>query len=79
MAPKQPNRGTQKWEALQWLQTGPLCQSAVYAPNSGVTHRLGARIYDLRMDGWPIMSRRCEDHRHNHSAGMVEYILEETS
>lgn len=64
---------TQKQRVLELLRAGPLCSFAFfYTP--GLTHRLGARIYDLRRDGHSIVTRPC-DLGHNHEAPAVVYEL----
>jgi len=70
---KEPKQGTQKGHILFWLRRHPLCSSEIYL--TGITHRLAARIHDLRNDGWLIVSRRCENPAHKHEAKLVEYVL----
>ena len=69
--------GTQKDYILAWLEREPLCSSAMYSDvHDGVTHRLAARIHEMRADGHPIASRPCENVWHGHRSGLVEYVLE---
>ena len=65
---------TQVERVLQLLQAGPVCSFAFYYP-PGITHRLGARIYDLRRQGYQISTAPC-NLGHNHDAPAVMYQLE---
>jgi hypothetical protein len=65
---------TQKEAVLQALRMGPVCSFAFYE-SSRLTHRLGARIYDLRRDGHVITSRPCQ--MHDHESHAVVYELAE--
>ncbi len=68
--------GTQKATILRLLERGPVCSSLIYRPNPGrVTHRLAARIHEMRGDGLTIETRPCIQRWHGHKAGMVEYVL----
>jgi hypothetical protein len=66
---------TQKEAVLQALKMGPVCSFAFYE-SSRLTHRLGARIYDLRRDGYEISSKPCR--MHDHESYAVVYELAET-
>lgn len=70
--PTQPNPDTQAWHALQALRQGPVCSFYFYW-HQGLTHRLAARINDLRNMGWLIDSKTCT--AHSHSSRAVEYRL----
>lgn len=73
--PKPPKAGTQAATILGILRARPLCSQEIYDPSGPITHRLAARIHDLRRDGWPISSEPCR--RHNHpGAAMTLYTLE---
>lgn len=65
----------QKERVLSMLRAGPICSFEFYA-TAGLTHRLAARIYDLRTEGYEITARACTFHRH--SANAVVYELVET-
>jgi hypothetical protein len=66
---------SQRELVLALLERGPVCSSAIY-DRSAVTHRLAARIYDLRRTGHRIVSRPCSDAFHHHGRSrMVEYRL----
>lgn len=65
---------SQKAVVLYRLKEGPVCSFEFLRPGSGMTHRLAARIYDLKRDGHTITTRPC---RHEwHRAPAVEYVLE---
>ncbi len=72
MAPTHPNPGTQSDRVLSILKGRPICQSEVYRTD-GITHRLAARIYDLRLMGWDISTERCR--LHVHDSDMALYRL----
>ena len=67
--------GTQKARILKLLKQEPVCSSMLYGMVFDVTHRLAARIHEMRADGLPIDSRRCENGGHRHTSGMDEYVL----
>lgn len=67
---------SQRELVLARLRRGPLCQTAIYR-EPGITHRLAARIYDLRQQGYDIDSRPCQDPSHRHDSPVVEYVLNE--
>jgi hypothetical protein len=70
---------TQAEHVLALLERGPVCSSAIY-DRSAVTHRLAARVYDLRRAGHMIVSRPCSDAFHHHGRSrMVEYRLEDST
>ena len=73
--PTEPRAGTQTHRILTILKMRPICQSEIYRAN-GLTHRLAARIHDLRNMGWNINSSSCTTHRHD--TPMAEYRLEHT-
>lgn len=69
----EPAVGTQNRIVLDILRMRPLCQSEIYR-TSGVTHRLAARVHDLRNKfGWTITSEPCK--MHDHQSQMVVYRL----
>ena len=63
---------TQKEAVLEALRMGPVCSFRFY-DHPGLTHRIAARIWDLRADGHDITGRRCT--LHNHEANAVLYEL----
>jgi hypothetical protein len=65
---------TQCEKVLALLKAGPLCSYAFYT-TPGLTHRLGARIYDLRQQGHIISTAPCENLAHNHESPAVVYQL----
>jgi Helix-turn-helix domain len=65
---------SQKSVLLDRLQHGPVCSYVFYQEN-GMTHRLAARVWDLKADGYDITSRRCD--LHSHESGAVLYELHE--
>jgi len=71
----EPTEGTQAHTILERLRRGPICSSEIYAQDSPITHRLAARVYDLRVKGWAIDTQNCENGEHHHVAPMVEYVL----
>jgi len=70
--PAAPQSGTQTRQVLDALQRGPVCSFSFY-DQATLTHRLAARIYDLKARGYHIQASAC--HRHNHGANAVEYRL----
>lgn len=64
---------TQKQALLEALRTGPVCSFRFYYDHPGLTHRMAARIFDLRAEGYQITSRACD--RHHHEANAVLYEL----
>lgn len=68
----EPTPKTQAARILNLLRERPVCQSEMYRTD-GVTHRLAARIYDLRHLGWTIESETCRLHRH--TSPVVVYRL----
>lgn len=64
---------TQKQTILEVLREGPLCSFTMFTDRR-ITHRLAARIHDLRRDGHAITTRPC-DLGHKHSAPAVVYEL----
>lgn len=65
---------SQKNVLLMKLREGPVCSFDFYRLGSGLTHRMGARIYELRREGYAISTRPC--HHDWHQAAAVEYVLE---
>ena len=57
---------------LQELQNGPVCSMSFYN-DPDLTHRLAARIYDLRGMGHNIHAEPCTIHTHKSRA--VRYYL----
>ena len=68
-----PSQCDRIWERLHH---GPICSQTFYG-DTMLTHRLAARIYDLRrrhgVDA--IASRPCANRWHNHTSAAVEYYL----
>lgn len=69
----EPKPGTQAHAVLSALKRGPVCSFDFYY-RDGLSHRLAARIYDLRSGGWPIETAKCGRHD-NHKSNAVEYSL----
>lgn len=67
---------TQKQLILEQLHRGPVCAGLIYVDNR-VTHRLAARIHELRRAGYRIETRPCSSRWHQHKTRTVEYRLEE--
>jgi hypothetical protein len=59
---------------LARLRAGPVCAYAFYE-DPGITHRLAARIKDLRDMGYQIETRRCADRLHDHVGKAASYVL----
>lgn len=74
VVPKFPNAGTQNHKVLEALYEGIVCSFTFYK-DPALTHRLAARIYDLRKLGWTIDNRSCQNPYHDHQARAVEYEL----
>jgi len=53
------------------LETGPVCGTALLDERMP---RYAARIAELRGEGMPIVTRRCESHRH--ASKQYEYVLD---
>lgn len=66
---------TQRDRVLDRLRQGPICTSAIYE-DDWITHRLAARIHELRTDGWIITTRPCQNPGHRHRSPAVEYVME---
>lgn len=66
---------TQKERLLDTLKLGPVCSFRFY-DHPGLTHRIAARVWDLRQDGHIITSRACT--LHDHESNAVLYELAET-
>lgn len=66
---------TQRERVLDRLRKGPICTSDIYE-DDWITHRLAARIHDLRSEGWIITTRPCQNTRHRHRSAAVEYVME---
>lgn len=62
---------TQKDRLLATLKLGPVCSFYFYQ-HPGLTHRIAARVWDLRQDGHQITSRACTLHEHESSAVLYE-------
>lgn len=65
---------TQKDRLLQALRLGPVCSFRFY-DHPGLTHRIAARVFDLRSEGYQITSRACT--LHDHESNAVLYELDE--
>ena len=65
---------SQKTEVLDALRGGPVCSFSFYNDIT-LTHRLAARIYDLRADGHTLTATVC--HVHDHDSRAVRYTLSE--
>lgn len=63
---------TQCETILAMLRMGPLCSYTFYKDSNGLTHRLAARIVDLKHQGHEITSRPCQLHRHESRAVVYE-------
>lgn len=74
---KMPTEGTQAWHVLKLLQSRDyLCSYEFYnMPGDRITHRLAARIGDLKKLGWSLDRRSCQTHQHKTAA--VEYYLKD--
>lgn len=57
---------------LDALRQGPVCSFRFY-DHPGITHRVAARVHDLRKAGWRIDSTECD--LHPHDARAVLYTL----
>lgn len=66
---------TQKDRLLQALRLGPVCSFRFY-DHPGLTHRIAARVWDLKQDGFQISARACT--LHDHESNAVLYELAET-
>lgn len=64
---------TQKQVLLEALQRGPVCSFRFY-DHPGLTHRVAARILDLKHDGYQISSRPCDIHPHSSNAVLWELV-----
>lgn len=74
--PIRPRHGTQTELVLRRLERGPLCASEIYQHTSPITHRLAARIHDLRTRyGYVIESGQCELKYHTHQSPVAAYRL----
>ena len=73
--PIEPTAAQAKTVLTRLRFAGPLCSSLIYISGNGITHRLGARIYDLKKLGHSIETRTCEHPNHVHESRMVEYVL----
>ena len=73
MPPNPPKPDTQAGRLLAALQSGPVCSFQLYDRGSPFTHRVAARVYDLRQRGYVIDSSPCRSH--SHDAAAVEYRL----
>jgi len=71
--PKRPKENTQAARLLEALETGPVCSFRFY-DTPGITHRVAARVHDLRKAGWPVDAVPCG--LHVHDAAAVMYTLE---
>jgi hypothetical protein len=76
----EPEPGTQKEAVLTRLRQGPLCSYTFYEDGTGyrITHRLAARIYDLKRAGWTITAAPCDLPDHHHQTNAVVYRLHES-
>lgn len=66
---------TQKDRLLAALRLGGVCSFRFY-DHPGLTHRIAARVWDLKQDGHVITARACEFHEHD--AHAVYYELAES-
>lgn len=62
---------TQKERLLSILRLGGVCSMTFYQHPS-LTHRIAARVWDLRQDGHVITSRACTLHTHQSNAVLYE-------
>ena len=65
---------SQKNRVRRMLEVGPVCGTALLDER---IPRYAARIAELRGEGMPIVTRRCESHRH--VSKQVEYLVVEPS
>ena len=66
-----PKATTQAGAVLEALERGPVCSFQFYA-ESPLTHRIAARIYDLKGRGYAITQRPCTVHPHAGAAVLYE-------
>jgi hypothetical protein len=66
---------SQKSELLAALRLGSVCSYVFYQQGNRMTHRLAARILDLKHDGYEITSRPCQNVEHGHVSRAVIYEL----
>lgn len=60
-----------RWWVLSRLASGPHCASELGEGG----RRFGARIRELRQDGWQIEKRTCRRRFHRHDTHQYEYVL----
>lgn len=75
-APREPNPRSQAGIVLGALRKGKVCAFSFYY-DAKLTHRLAARVFDLRKMGWEIETHPCTstDHQHDRPIQAVEYRL----
>lgn len=61
---------------LDLLRQGPVCGTTFL---SMFIPRYAARIYDLRLAGYTITTRRCQDVWHDHKTAQIVYELDESA
>lgn len=67
---------TQKARLLETLLVAPICSYDFYEnPNSPITHRVAARVGEMRKMGFEISSVPCPVETHRHKTPAVEYAL----
>ena len=71
IAPTHPRAGTQTAAVLEALEQGPVCSFEFYQ-TSGLTHRVAARVLDLKRKGYAITSKACDLHTHTSRAVVYE-------
>lgn len=69
-----PKPDTQAGRLLQALMEGPVCSQGFWF-DARLSHRLAARVFDLREAGFGVWSRKCV--RHSHVSAALEYYLAE--
>jgi len=63
---------TQREQILTALKSGPVCGTTLLALRMP---RYAARVAELRNDGYPIRTRRCQNKYHQHTTTQYEYVL----
>ena len=66
-----PRAGTQTAAVLEALEAGPVCSFEFYE-KAGLTHRVAARVLDLKRKGYRITSKTCDVHTHKARAVLYE-------
>lgn len=71
----EPAVGTQNRIVLDILRMRPICAGEIYRPGSPITHRLAARVGDLRHRfGWDIETERCRLHPHDAPVALYRLV-----